>query len=396
MQLEATAEPQNVNPLLADETLTVAGDGFVNRRARTLVSRGAQAQGPAYAIGFKSRSQGRPRRATKMVSPRGARRRAVWLVSVLGVLALQMAAVPVVARAHGPVAPVASAYLAKVSHTPPGLEAEVVDGYLRLWLRTRPGADVEILDYLGAPYLRFSHNGVYVNKNSEMYYLNHVTPLPIPSGLTRNTPPKWLRISAGHEYEWHDGRIGGLTDTAVAPGVTYVGKWMIAVVVNGQQETISGGLWHSGAPSIVWFWPIVVILACLLAAWRLRRSELDATILRALALVGALAAAIGDAGKELHGRPFVGTGQLVLLALVLAFLAGAVVRVLRGRHGLILLFAIWFVALLVGAELLPILLEPFVLMSLPAFVARVMAVLCLGCAAGMLLFLVRFPSRELN
>ena len=80
-----------------------------------------------------------------------------------------MAAVPGVARAHGPVAPVATDYLARVTRAPAGLDAHVVDGYLRLWLRVRPRETVEVLDYLGAPYLRFSRSGVYVNRNSQMY-----------------------------------------------------------------------------------------------------------------------------------------------------------------------------------------------------------------------------------
>ena len=307
--------------------------------------------------------------------------------------AIAMAAVPGVARAHGPVAPVATDYLARVTRAPAGLDAHVVDGYLRLWLRVRPRETVEVLDYLGAPYLRFSRSGVYVNRNSQMYYLNYPLPLRLPAGLSRSTPPRWQRVSTSHEYEWHDGRLGGLTDDALPPGASYVGRWSVAVLVNGHLSAISGGLWHAGSPSIVWFWPIVVMLACLLAAWRVRRRELDALLVRGLALAALVAVAVGATGKELHGRPAIGAGQFVLLGFLLGFVAWALGRVLRGRYGLVLLFSISFFALLVGAELASTLVHAFVLIALPAFVARVTTVLCLGCGIGMLLFLLRLPDR---
>ena len=168
-----------------------------------------------------------------------------------------------------------------------------------------------MLDYLGAPYLRFSRAGVYVNENSEMYYLNYPRPLRLPAGLSKSTPVRWHRVSSAHEYEWHDGRLGGLADDAVPQGVSYLGRWRIPVLVNGRLSAIAGGLWHASSASIVWFWPIVVILACLLAAWRLHRGQLDALLLRALALLALAAVAVGAAGKELYGRPTVGTAELV-------------------------------------------------------------------------------------
>ena len=338
------------------------------------------------AVGFESTRRGWDRVAIAVGLPVAARRRGArgLAASVALAVAFVMACLSSVAWAHGPVAPVATDYLARVSRAPVGLEAKVVDGYLRLWLRVKPGEGVEVLDYLGAPYLRFARTGVYVNENSEMYYLNYPLPLRLPAGLSRRTPPRWHRVSSGHEYEWHDGRIGGLTEDAAAPGASYLGQWRVAVLVNGRLGAIAGGLWHAGGPSIVWFWPIVVLLACLPAAWRLRRRELDALLARGLALLALAAVAVGGAGKELHGRPTIGIPQLVLLGLVLAFVAGAAVRVLRGRHGLVLLFAVASIALLVGAELASTLVHGFVLIALPAFLARMATVLCLGCGVGML------------
>ncbi len=347
-------------------------------------------------VGFESTRRGSRPAAVPSGFPLAASRRGAGGLAVAAALSFMflMSSPPGVALAHGPVAPVATDYLARVSEAPAGLQAKVVDGYLRLWLRTKPSQEAVVLDYLGAPYLRFSRAGVYVNENSEMYYLNYPRPLRLPAGLSKSTPVRWHRVSSAHEYEWHDGRLGGLADDAVPQGVSYLGRWRIPVLVNGRLSAIAGGLWHASSASIVWFWPIVVILACLLAAWRLHRGQLDALLLRALALLALAAVAVGAAGKELYGRPTVGTAQLVLLGLALAFVAGAGVRVLSGRHGLVLLFAISFVALLVGAELLSTLIHGFVLIPLPAFVARATTVLCLACGAGMLLFLVRLPGCE--
>src|SRR5450755_2309861 len=65
-----------------------------------------------------------------------------------------------VADAHGPVAPIASSYLARVGRVPAGLEAKVIDGDQRMWLRVARGATAVVLDYRGAPYLRFSRASV--------------------------------------------------------------------------------------------------------------------------------------------------------------------------------------------------------------------------------------------
>ena len=92
-------------------------------------------------------------------------------------LLLALGVFPATAQAHGPVAPVASAYLAKIHQVPPGIDAKVVDGDLRMWMRVPANQTVVVIDYRGAPYLRFSPSGVWVNENSSMYYLNQ-TPVP--------------------------------------------------------------------------------------------------------------------------------------------------------------------------------------------------------------------------
>jgi hypothetical protein len=305
---------------------------------------------------------------------------------LLGTLAV---AFPAAAEGHGPVAPSATSYLARVSHAPAGVDAKVVDGYLRLWLRVPSSETLVVLDYRGAPYLRFSRSGVYVNENSEMYYLNQTVPAISPPHLSRSTPTKWQRVSEGHEYEWHDGRIGSLAATVLAPGASYVGKWSIAVLLNGHLSAVTGGLWHAPNPSLVWFWLIVALIACLLAAWRLPRPELHARIARVLVVVVLIALAVGGVGRELHGRPSVSIEQLVLTVIVLAFAAWGVSRALRDRVGFVLDLVIGFVVLWMGFELLSTLVHGFVLTAVPAFVARSATVLCIGGGLGLILLGMR-------
>lgn len=305
--------------------------------------------------------------------------------------ALTCAAIaPGAAQAHGPTAPVATSYLARVDHAPAGVQAKVIDGYLRMWMRVSPTRTVVVLDYRGAPYLRFAPSGVYVNERSEMYYLNHVLPAELPpANLTRQTPPRWQRISDGHEYGWHDARIGALADTAIPPGTSYVGRWQIALSIGGRLSYVSGGLWHSPPPSLAWLWMIGVLIACTLAAWRLNRPELHARLARALAAALLIAIAIGIVGRELHGRPYVSAEQLAIAIPTLAFAAAGTYMVLTRRAGWIFDLITAFVAVWVGSELWPTLLHGFALTAIPPPLARATAVVCLGGGIGLLLLVMR-------
>jgi hypothetical protein len=318
------------------------------------------------------------------------RRQAVVVLAAL----LALAAVPPTAAAHGPIAPISSSYLAKPAQVPAGLEAKTVDGDQRMWLRVPAAQTVVVLDYRGAPYLRFSPSGVEVNHNSEMYYLNQtpVAETP-PANLTASTPPTWHRVSGGHEYGWHDGRLHALATVALTPGSAFVGRWTIPIRVNGATSAIAGGLYHADSPSIVWFWPIIVLLACVLAAWRIGSDALDARLTRVLAIVALVSIVAGSAAKQLHGRPTVGAFALIEFVVIVALAAWGLWRVLSGRAGYFMLFAIGFLAIAVGLELVPTLLRGFALTALPVFVARSLAVMCLGAGIGLLPFAFRMAAR---
>lgn len=312
------------------------------------------------------------------------------MTAVLGGLAL----IPASAAADGPVTPTATNYLARVTRTPTGIEVKVVDAYLNLWVKVPPHADVTILDFRGAPWVRFTPAGVAINHNSQEYYLSQV-PVPAvpPTGLTRTTPPRWVRVSSGHAYVWREGRLHALATIALAPGQSYVGSWRIPVLINGRAGSIVGGVWHRGAPSVVWFWPVLVLLLCALAAWRLRSPDLDRRLSLWLALLLLALVAVGMGGKYLHGSPAVTAGNVVLLVVTLAVLGAVAGRLLGGRFGGPLLLVAAVIALWAGMTLLPVLTHGYALVALPIFLVRVIAATLLGGALSLALFGVRMLDR---
>jgi hypothetical protein len=314
---------------------------------------------------------------------------------ILAAAALAVLALPSTASAHGPVAPVALDYLARVKTVPARLAAKIVDGDQRMWLRVPADETVVVLDYRGAQYLRFSRAGVEVNHNSAMFYLNQTFPSTAPASLGASTPPRWQLASGGHEYEWHDGRLHALATVARSPGASLLGTWRVPIVLNGRPASISGGLWFRPPPSIVWFWPIAVLLLCVLAAWRVKRPEVDRRIARLLALSALMAVTAASIGLELHGRPTIPVFHYVLLAALLAFVVWGLLRVALRPPGFFSYFLIAIVALWEGLELIPTLVNGFVLIAVPAFVARAAGVLALGSAAGLLLMVFRlYDHRE--
>jgi hypothetical protein len=304
---------------------------------------------------------------------------------------------PASALGHGPVNPAASSYRASLHHVPAGLRAIVVDGDQRLWLHVDPRLTVLVLDYRGAPYLRFSARGVEVNRNSAMYYSNQVPAQLAPAGLLPSTPPRWSTATGGHGYSWHDGRLHALATTALAPGSRYAGTWTIPLRLQGRPAAISGGLSYAPDPSLVWFWPVLVAVACVLAGLRVRRAQLDRRMARGLALVAVAGVALAGAGEELHGRPGIAYGQYVLLAIVLAFTVWALQRLLRRQEGWFGYFVIALAAIWEGASLIGVLTHGFVLIALPAPLARVAVVVCLASGAALLPIVFRlaeWPDRS--
>ncbi len=307
-----------------------------------------------------------------------------------------MLALPHTAAADGPVAPTATNYYARVTHAPPGIQAQVVDEYLNLWMKVPATGRVIVEDFVGNPWVRFTPRGVAVNTNSEEYYLSQIpVPAVAPERLTHPPfpPPHWVMVSRGHSYQWRDGRLHALANITLAPGRSYVGNWRIPVIVDGRAGAIAGTIWHHGAPSIAWFWPVFVLIACALAAWRVRSTELDRRLARWLALLLLALVAVGMGAKYLHGSPGVSPTSVVLLAITLAVLLAVAKRLLSGNWGGPLLLVTAVLALWAGLTLLPTLTHGYALVALPLFVVRLIAAVLLGGALSLTLFGVRMLDR---
>jgi hypothetical protein len=315
------------------------------------------------------------------------------LVGTLLAIACGLLLLPAAAQADGPVTPVATNYLARVTSAPAGLEAKVADGYLTLWVQATPSDTVIVKDFKGAPWVRFTPAGVWINHRSQSYYLSQIpVPETPPPGLTAQTPPRWFKVSSGHSYEWREGRMHALADIALPPGQTYAGQWRIPVTVNGHAATITGGLWRSDKPSIAWFWPIAVILVCLLAAWRVRSVRLDALLRDGLVALLLVCLAVAVVARNLHGRPVIQTAQITLLVVELLVLLVVAARQASGRAGRILPFGVALVAIWAGLTMLTSLTHPYVLTALPAVLIRIVTVVLLGAGLG----LVAFASRAVS
>jgi hypothetical protein len=291
---------------------------------------------------------------------------------------------PVAAQAHGPVDPSGSTYLARITHVPAGLQAKAIDGDLRLWMRAAPSLNVYVTDYRGAPYLHFARDGVWVNQNSSMYFLNQIPPVTPSTELGPATRPDWHRVTTGHTYVWHDGRLHAGATQARLPGSRFAGDWSVPLRIDGAAATIRGRLYYAPPPSPVWFWPVAVLLGCVLAGVRLRRPQLDRRLARisgGIALAGFVVASIGH---QLHGRPGVSTGNVLALVVELVAAAAAAWWLYARDPGWLVLAAIAALTLWQGVSQIAALQDGWVLLALPATLGRVAVAGCLAGGAGLI------------
>jgi hypothetical protein len=304
-------------------------------------------------------------------------------------------AAPASALADGPVDPIATSYVARVSHVPAGVQAKVVDGYLQLWLKVKPSETVIVEDQLGAGWLRFNSHGVSVNHNSLLFYESQVpVEAIVPKQINARTPPNWVKVSSGHSWMWREGRLQAFAHQTLSPGQTYAGQWAIAMTVNGRLTKVSGGLYYQPRPSIVWFWPALVILLCALAAWRLRSNRLDRRIVVGLTELLLAALVVVALARLLHGRPTVSGVQVTEFAVALAAILGGGIAFARGRWLAAIPFLVAFIALWAGLTFLPVLTHQYALLVLPGWLTRAATTLLLGGGVSLVLMAMRRPLTQ--
>jgi hypothetical protein len=299
---------------------------------------------------------------------------------------------PASALADGPVDPLATNYVARVSHVPAGVQAKVVDGYLQLWLKVDPSERVVVEDQLGAGWLLFDSHGVYVNHRSLLYFISQ-TPVEaiVPKQINAKTPPDWVKVSSGHSWMWRDGRLQAFAYQARVPGARFAGDWSIGLRVDGRATHVSGGLYFEPHPSIVWLWPIAVILLCAIAAWRMRSDRLDRRLTSGLTLLLLAALAVISSARLLHGRPYVSPVQIVEFAVALAAILAGAVTFARGRFPAAIPFIVAAFALWAGLTFLPILTHQYTLLILPGWLNRATTALLLGGGLSLVLMAMRRP-----
>jgi hypothetical protein len=154
--------------------------------------------------------------------------------------------------------------------------------------------------------------------------------------------------------------------------------------LDGAPTSITGTLSYAPDPTLVWFWPIVVVLACVLAAVRLRRVTLEDRLVRALAAAALIAFALTGIARQLHGRPGIGAGPIIVLAVELAFTGWAAHRLVRRRYGWFVLFFIAAAAIWEGATLIGALAYGYTLFAVPAPLPRIGVAACLATGIGLL------------
>ena len=118
------------------------------------------------------------------------------------------------------------------------------------------------------------------------------------------------------------------------------------------------------------------------------------TVARVLAVAALGSLVLGGCAHDLKGQPIVSSLQIAELVALIAFVCWALVRVLRNRAGYFTYFVIALITLWEGVTLYPTLRHGYVLLALPASLARAAAVLCLGAGAGLMLLVFRLAERS--
>jgi hypothetical protein len=292
---------------------------------------------------------------------------------------------PATASAHvGRTPPASTDYLARISYLPPGLTAQIVDGDQAIWMRAKPSMTVIVTGLRGEPYLRFSPAGVAVNTRSATWFLDRVRPEAVPRQITSSTPPQWRPLTSRHSWTWSDGRLHTPALSAHPAGNAYLGRWVIPLVVDGRGTAIRGGLWQAAPASLLWFWPLLLVVVCIPALLKLREARLETHVGAALAAVALVSSTLVRLGRELYGRPTVSSGQLVLvgvtclIALALAALYSR--RAWRPVAGILIGIA----AVVQGLEVVSILRDGWVLTAIPAWLARTATGLSLASGAALI------------
>jgi hypothetical protein len=317
-------------------------------------------------------------------------------VFTAGLVAVVALVVPDAAFAHvGKSAPVATNFVAHIGGLQPpsrAIKAKVVDGDRDLWLHVAAPTTVVIPGAENEPLLRFDRGGVFVNLRSLTAQSDRIDPLALRPDPDAKARPLWHRVSSGHGYRWHEHRLHILEPLARGLHATAsVGRWSVPLLIDGQRHTLTGTLVYH-PPGSAWPW---ILLACGLAAIAAATLAVSAPLSRRVAvfvaLAGTLLVWLVRIGRELYGRPTVGVGGYIEVALTslvgVILLLGLLYRDEEVR--LFTAFLVSFGCLYQGLTMLPVMTHAIALTTLPTALTRPSVAAILGLGGGVLAITLR-------
>jgi hypothetical protein len=298
---------------------------------------------------------------------------------VLAVCVALAAAQPMVADAHVSSGLISTSYRARVDGLRPpvsGITVTVLDGDQRLRLEVAPPHVVIVLGRIGEPFLRIAPGGVYANSQS---------PTAESIGLThpQSGTARWIRLSSGHSYAWHESRLRPVPATSGAS--RRVAGWSIPLVVDERPATVTGSEWYAAQPRrLLWAIPVVVALAIAAAVLLTGRQRLI-RIAAAVALGFAVTTwTAGWIGVLLNDRLTLWWAVLgTLYAVSVAMVVAAAVTGAGSDQARMMVMGV--IGLLVVTFTLPelgVFQRGFVLSALPAEAARACVAIALGAGMG--------------
>jgi hypothetical protein len=280
------------------------------------------------------------------------------LLVPIGALAGLAAAGP--AEAHSRAPTVALDYRVRLTQPPTGVRAMLIDGDRAVRLTVGPHLRVVVAGVVGEPFLRFAPDGVWVDRTSPTAAGARLVP-----GHAR--PGRWVRLSRGHEYTWHDHRL------APPPGLASgeSARWSIPIALDGRRTAIAGTFVR--VPRPMW-WPWLAgaaLVAGALVVVARRRPHWRGATASLLAAAAAAAALAGDAAFA-TADPLSGAGRWLEVAgaAALALVAAGALRVRDASARVWIAMVIGAIAVALGLGSLSVFWHGVVISSLPAGLAR--------------------------
>lgn len=293
---------------------------------------------------------------------------AALLVTVLVSVALLVAdATP--ALAHGRASDTTN-YSSRITRAPdlPGVRWKIYNGDEFLGVENTSQTELAVPGYIpGDQFLRIGPEGVFVNRNSEAYYLNQdrysrITP---PAEVGPDAKPDWVKVSAAPRYAWHDHRIHWMSPVLPPqirdPGqLTRISSWQVPFAYGGQQHELGGELLWVPGPS-PWPWllaalPVVAIPALLGLRSKPQSGGWPGLIRPAAATLGVITVAnLAHLVDDLTATPVPWTSSAFAAGQTAVFIGIALfcaVRAWRADDGAFAALGIGSGALLVGQGLL--------------------------------------------